>query len=69
MNYQIEIDKAIDSCYFGSEDIYDYRNTPLEAIMNSFYGFCRTNLDINSNALKFWYIQLTKEFKLCIDIH
>lgn len=52
MNYQIEIDKAIDSGYFGSEDIYDYRNTPLEAIMNSFYGFCRTNLDINSNALK-----------------
>lgn len=48
MSYSKEIKAAIKSGIFEAENIYDFRGTPFEVLLENYYLFCRNSLDIHS---------------------
>lgn len=52
INYDTDIQSAIKSKAYSYSDIFDFRDTPNEALFSQFYYFCRENLEIQSEKIK-----------------
>jgi hypothetical protein len=48
MNYDLEIENAINKNLSNYANIFDFRETPNEELFKNYYIFCRENLDIHS---------------------
>lgn len=48
MSYKIEIQSSIENGIFSTDEIYSFSETPYEQQFESYYDFCRSNLNIVS---------------------